>query len=134
MTHYEIVKIKETGQISLPQEYAYDLGMVEDSYFLVEIDTGLKEVRLERVAFPGKKLVELEMIMRERPGVLAMVSAILARYKANIMFNESEELSPREAAFVAVMDVSKLTITVDELREKLSRLSDVKEIVLKPLE
>ncbi len=134
MTHYEIIKIKETGKIDLSDEYAYDVGLIEGSYFLVEFDTGLKEVRLERVAFPGKKLAELELIMREKPGALARVSGILARHNANIMFNESEELSPHEAALIAVIDISKMDTSIKHLKKELVELDDVKEITLKPLE
>jgi len=53
MRYYEIIKVKETGRIELPIEHAYEIGLVRDAYFLVEIDTDLKEIHLERIALPG---------------------------------------------------------------------------------
>lgn len=39
MRHYEILKIKENGKVEIPLEWAYEVGLVKDAYFLVEIDT-----------------------------------------------------------------------------------------------
>lgn len=135
MRHYEIVKIKENGKIEIPLEFAYEIGLVKDSYFLIEIDTDLKEVHLERVALPGKKLVEIELVVEDKPGVLAKISGTLGRNKANILFSEAEELENIGlAAIVAVVDVSEMKISLEELKKELSKVEEVREITLKALE
>ncbi|HIP74651.1 MAG TPA: ACT domain-containing protein [Thermococcus paralvinellae] len=135
MRHYEIVKIKENGKIEIPLEFAYEIGLVKDSYFLIEIDTDLKEIHLERVALPGKKLVEIELIVEDKPGVLEKISGTLGRNKANILFSESEELENIGlAAIVAVVDVSEMKISLEELKKELSKVEEVREITLKALE
>ncbi|NJE08536.1 ACT domain-containing protein [Thermococcus sp. M39] len=135
MRHYEIVKIKENGKIEIPLEFAYEIGLVKDSYFLIEIDTDLKEVHIERVALPGKKLVEIELVVEDKPGVLAKISGTLGRNKANILFSEAEELEGIGlAAIVAVIDVSEMKISLNELRKELSTVKEVKEVTLKALE
>ncbi len=135
MRHYEIVKIKENGKIEIPLEFAYEIGLVKDSYFLIEIDTDLKEVHIERVALPGKKLVEIELVVEDKPGVLAKISGTLGRNKANILFSEAEELEGIGlAAIVAVVDVSEMEICLEELKKELSEVKEVKEITLKTLE
>ncbi|CAD5244889.1 ACT domain-containing protein [Thermococcus camini] len=135
MRHYEIVRIKENGKVELPRDYAYELGVVEGAYFLLEIDTDLKEVHLERVALPGKKLVEVELVVEDRPGVLARISGLFGRHGVNILFSESEELGALGlAGIVAVVDVSRISTNLDDLRDELASLSEVKEVHLKPLE
>jgi len=135
MRHYEIVKIKESGRIEIPLEFAYEIGLVEGSYFLIEIDTDLKEVHIERVALPGKKLVEIELVVEDKPGVLAKISGTLGRNKVNILFSEAEELEGIGlAAIVAVVDVSEMEIGLEELKKELSEVEEVKEITLKTLE
>ncbi|NJE05211.1 ACT domain-containing protein [Thermococcus sp. M36] len=135
MRHYEIVRIKENGKVEIPLDYAYELGLVEGAYFLLEIDTNLNEVHMERIALPGKKLVEVELIVEDKPGVLAKISGLFGKYGANILFSESEELEGIElAGIVAVIDVSGMSGTLEELRGELEVLKEVKEVVLRPLE
>lgn len=135
MRYYEIIKVKETGRIELPIEHAYEIGLVRDAYFLVEIDTDLKEIHLERIALPGKKLVEIELVVEDKPGVLAKISGTLGRNGVNILFSESDELEGIGlGAIVAVVDTSGIKITLDELRNELESIPEVKEITLKPLE
>ncbi|AHL23298.1 ACT domain-containing protein [Thermococcus nautili] len=134
MRHYEIVKIRRNGVVEIPTEYAYELGLLEGAYFLVEIDTDLKEVHLERIALPGKRLAEVELVVEDRPGVLAKISGLFGRHGVNILFSESEELSAIGlAGIVAVVDVSGVE-SLDDLRSELEALPEVKEVLLKPLD
>ncbi|WP_461867174.1 ACT domain-containing protein [Thermococcus sp.] len=134
MRHYEIIRVKETGRIEIPLDYAYEVGLLEGAYFLVEIDTDLNEIHLERIALPGKKLVEIELVVLDKPGVLAKISDVLGRNKVNILFNEAEELEHIGfAAIVAVVDVSGANIGIEELEEELSEIEEVQEVSLKPL-
>ncbi|ALM75504.1 ACT domain-containing protein [Thermococcus barophilus] len=135
MRHYEIVRIKENGKVEIPLEFAYEIGLLKDAYFLVEIDTDLKELHLERVALPGKKLVEIELVVEDKPGVLAKISGVLGRNRVNILFSEAEELEGIGlAAIVTVVDVSEAKISIEELKDELENIEEVKEITLKILE
>jgi len=135
MRHYEIVRIKENGRVEFPKDYAFEIGLVEGAYFLLEIDTDLNEVHMERIALPGKKLVEVELIVEDKPGVLAKISGLFGKHGANILFSEAEELEGIElAGIVAVIDVSGMSGTLEELREELERLNVVREVILRALE
>ncbi|HDZ36546.1 MAG TPA: ACT domain-containing protein [Thermococcus sp.] len=135
MRHYEMVKIRENGKVEIPLEYAYEVGLVRGSYFLLEIDTDLKELHLERVALPGKKLVEVELVVEDRPGVLAKISGLFGRQGANILFSEAEELEGIGlAGIVVVIDVSGMSGTLEELRGELESLDVVREVTLRPLD
>ncbi|MFA4640278.1 ACT domain-containing protein [Pyrococcus kukulkanii] len=129
MREYFIVKVKENGKLEIPLEFAYEIGLVEGAYFLVEVDTDLKEMHVERVALPGKKLVEVEVIVEDKPGALAKVSGTLGRLGINILFNEAEELeSLGLSAIVAIVDMSESNISFDDLKKELEKIKEVKEV------
>lgn len=135
MRHYEIVRVREKGKVEIPPDYAYELGLVEGAYFLLEIDTDLNEVHMERIALPGKKLVEVELIVEDKPGVLAKISGLFGKHRANILFSETEELEGIElGGIVAVIDVSEMIGTIEEIRRELEALREVKEVTLRPLQ
>ncbi|NJF24446.1 ACT domain-containing protein [Thermococcus sp. Bubb.Bath] len=135
MRHYELIKVKEDGAVEIPLEFAYELGLVKGAYFLVEVDTNLKEAHMERIALPGKKLVEVELVVEDRPGVLARVSGLFGKHGINILFNESEELSELGlAAIVAIVDVSGSRIPLEELEKALTGLEEVRELTLREVE
>lgn len=135
MRHYELIKVKEDGRVEIPLEFAYELGLVRGAYFLVEIDTDLKEAHMERIALPGKKLVEVELVVEDRPGVLAKVSGLFGKNGINILFNESEELDELGlAAIVAIVDVSGSRVSLKELEKSLMELEEVKELTLREVE
>ena len=134
MTCYNIIKIRETGKIEVPPDYAIEIGMVKEAYFLLELSLEMKEVRLEQVALPGKNLVEIELILQDKPGVLLTVSGIFARHQVNILFSESEEISEKEAALVAVVDVSKMDTSLHELQKEIASQEAVIDVSIKELE
>ncbi len=131
MRRYDIVKIRENGLLRLPDDFAYDIGMVKGSYFLVEINPQIKEANIERVALPGKNLYELEITALDRPGVLSKIHGILGRYRVNIAFSEGEEIKGTDtAAIVSVIDVSQMNISPETLEANVSKIKEVKEVFL----
>lgn len=135
MRHYEILKIKENGKVEIPLEWAYEVGLVKDAYFLVEIDTNLHEIHLERVALPGKELVEIELVVKDKPGVLAKITGTLGKHRINILFSEAEEMEQIGlGAIVAVVDVSQMDISKKELIAELQNIEEVMEVSLKEIE
>ncbi|KPU62478.1 hypothetical protein EP1X_08460 [Thermococcus sp. EP1] len=134
MRHYEILKIEENGKVEIPLEWAYEVGLVKDAYFLVEIDTELNEVHMERIALPGKQLVEIELVVKDQPGVLAKITGLLGRHRINILFSEAEEMEQIGlGAIVAVVDVSQADVTLDRLLKELQIIEEVMEVSLKEI-
>lgn len=135
MRHYEILRIKGNGKIEIPLEWAYEVGLVKDAYFLMEIDTDLNEIHLERIALPGKELVEIELVVKDKPGVLAKITGTLGKHKVNILFSEAEEMGEIGlGAIVAVVDVSQMDISKEELVAELQNIEEVMEVSLKEVE
>nr|WP_251948113.1 ACT domain-containing protein [Thermococcus argininiproducens] len=128
------MKIEENGKVEIPLEWAYEVGLVKDAYFLVEIDTELNEVHMERIALPGKQLVEIELVVKDQPGVLAKITGLLGRHRINILFSEAEEMEQIGlGAIVAVVDVSQADITLDRLLKELQVIEEVMEVSLKEI-
>ncbi|MBS3816252.1 MAG: ACT domain-containing protein [Candidatus Thermoplasmatota archaeon] len=134
MTHYDIIQIKEDGKIEFPQESAFDIGIAEGAYFLLEASPEVKELRLERIALSDKELVEIEFVVENKPGVLSNISSILADHGVNILFNESEEVSETQAVLVTVIDVSNMDFSLEELEDRLGEREEVKEISIKKVD
>jgi len=132
MRHYEILKIGENGKVEIPLEWAYEVGLIKDAYFLVEIDTDLNEIHLERIALPGKQLVEIELVVKDRPGVLAKITGVLGKHRINILFSEAEEMEQIGlGAIVAVVDISEIDTTLEKLLKELEGIEEVVEVSLK---
>ncbi|HDH44706.1 MAG TPA: ACT domain-containing protein [Thermococcus sp.] len=132
MRHYEILKIGENGKVEIPLEWAYEVGLIKDAYFLVEIDTDLNEIHLERIALPGKQLVEIELVVKDRPGVLAKITGLLGKHRINILFSEAEEMEQIGlGAIVAVVDISEIDTTLEKLLKELEGIEEVVEVSLK---
>ncbi len=135
MRRYDIVKVTENGLLRLPDDFAYDIGLVAGAYFLVEINPQIKEANIERVALPGKNLYELEITAEDKPGVLSKIHGVLGRYRVNIAFSEGEEIKGTDsAAIVSVIDVSKMDISMEALRKEVSKVREVEEVFLKRID
>ncbi len=135
MQHYEIIKVEDDGKLEIPDDFAHELGLVEGSYFLIGVDPDLKEANIERIALPGKDLVELELVVKDDPGVLSRISGILGKFNVNILFSESEGIEEVNlAAFVTIVDISNSSLSAEELKEEILKDETVEEVVLKALQ
>ncbi|RLF95209.1 hypothetical protein DRN45_01665, partial [Thermococci archaeon] len=120
MRAYDLIKIKNKGIIELPEDIALELGIVEGAYLLAEIDEKDKELSFERIALPGKDLVEINAVLEDKPGVLAKIASEFGKQNINILFNESDELEYGNlAALVVIVDISKSKISLEELEKHL---------------
>lgn len=135
MRAYDLIKIKNKGIIELPEDIALELGIVEGAYLLAEIDERTKEISFERIALPGKNLVEIEAVLEDKPGVLAKIASELGKRNINILFNESDELEYGNlSALVVIVDISKSKIPLEKLEKHLSAMEFVKELEVRKID
>ena len=134
MTNYHMIKIKKNGRVDIPLDSAYEIGVLKGSYFLLEIAPVVKEARLEQIALPGKDLAEIQLIIKDKLGVLSRISNVFAKNHINILFNESEEISPRKAVLISVVDISRMSTTLSDLEKKLAAMDEVIEISINHIE
>lgn len=135
MRTYDLIKIKERGIIELPEDIALELGVVEGAYFLAEIDEKDKEISFERVALPGKDLVEIDIVLEDKPGILAKIAAEFGKREINILFNEADKMEYGNlSALVAIVDMSRSKASLEELEERLRSMGFIKELEMKKID
>lgn len=134
MRAYDLIKIKSEGALTLPEDIALELGIVEGAYFLVEIDEKDKEVSFERIALPGKDLVEINAVLEDKPGVLAEIASEFGKREINILFNEIDEIDYGNlSALIVIVDMSRSTDPLEDVEKKLREMSFVKELEVKKI-
>jgi len=135
MRAYDLIKIKNRGIIELPEDIALELGIVDGAYLLAEIDERAKEISFERVALPGKDLVEINAVLEDKPGVLAKIASEFGKRDINILFNESDEVGYGNlSALVVIVDISKSKISLEKLEKHLKSMEFVKELEIKKID
>jgi acetolactate synthase-1/3 small subunit len=134
MRVYDIIKIEENGIIKLPDDIATEIGIVKGAYLLVEADERSKELTFERIAVPGKNLAEITLVLQDKPGVLADVALELGNADINILFNESDEIRfSNLSALLAIVDMSRSRIPVDELKSHFEKMKVVKKVEIRQI-
>jgi acetolactate synthase-1/3 small subunit len=134
MRVYDIIKIEENGIIKLPDDVTTEIGIVKGAYFLVEANERSKELTFERIAVPGKNLAEITLVLQDKPGVLADVALELGNANINILFNESDEIRfSNLSALLAIVDMSRSRIPVEELKSHFEKMKVVKKVEIRQI-
>ncbi|MCD6127017.1 MAG: ACT domain-containing protein [Methanomicrobia archaeon] len=135
MRTYDLIKIRSNGVIELPEDVAFELGIIEGAYLLAEIDEKDKEISFERIALPGKDLIEIDAVLEDKPGVLAKIASELGKRNMNILFNEADEIEYEKlSALVIIADISKSKISLEELEKNMRAMKFVKELEIKKID
>jgi len=135
MRTYDLIKIRSNGVIELPEDVAFELGIIEGAYLLAEIDEKDKEISFERIALPGKDLIEIDAVLENKPGVLAKIASELGKRNMNILFNEADEIEYEKlSALVIIADISKSKISLEELEKNMRAMKFVKELEIKKID
>ena len=135
MRTYDLIKIKRRGIIELPEDVAIELGIVEGAYLLSEVDEKDKEISFERIALPGKDLVEINVVLEDKPGTLAKIASEFGKRNINILFNEGDELGYGNlAALVVIVDISKSKISLEAVEENLKSMEFIKELEVRKID
>jgi len=135
MRAYDLIKIKNKGIIELPEDIALELGIVDGAYLLAEIDEKDKEISFERIAPPGKDLVEINAVLENKPEVLAKIASEFGKRNINILFNESDEIGYGDlSALVVIVDISKSKISLEELEKDIRSMGFVKELEIRKID
>ena len=135
MRTYDLIKIKKRGIIELPEDVAIELGIVEGAYLLSEVDEKDKEISFERIALPGKDLVEINVVLEDKPGTLAKIASEFGKRNINILFNEGDELGYENlAALVVIVDISRSKIPLETVEKNLKSMEFIKELEIRKID
>ncbi|MBU6998769.1 MAG: hypothetical protein HXS41_05385 [Theionarchaea archaeon] len=128
MKNYWIVQVKGKSLI-LPKELSEILRIESGAYVLIEADTRSREAVVTKLASSGVKLVEMNLLMRNIPGAMAKVDAMLGSHNINIIYAEGEmvEDDPGLYTSVKMLDMCRADVTSPELERELKSLPEIVE-------
>jgi len=118
----EIVRIDARGRVVMPSSIRDALGLREGMYVMLVADLERKDIRIVPFADPEAKLIEFQITLRDVPGALARVAAVLANNRVDLLSTESRTLKRGNSAeWYAIADVSKCECKLDELKSRIKR-------------
>ncbi len=125
----EIVKVDSKGRITIPLTIREALDIHEGMTVLLIADREKKEIIVSPIP-ERAKLVELNLRVEDRPGVLAEVTKVLADKGVDIIATRCIVIRRGELGeCYMVVDLSRSLITQPrELEELLNKLESVKEV------
>ncbi len=125
----EIVKVDSKGRITIPLTIREALDIHEGMTVLLIADREKKEIIVSPIP-ERAKLIELNLRVEDRPGVLAEITRVLADKGVDIIATRCIVIRRGELGeCYMVVDLSRSLITQPrELEELLSKLEPVKEV------
>ncbi|MCD6196080.1 MAG: ACT domain-containing protein [Staphylothermus sp.] len=125
----EIVKVDSKGRITIPLTIREALDIHEGMTVLLIADREKKEIIVSPIP-ERAKLVELNLRVEDRPGVLAEITRVLADKGVDIIATRCIVIRRGELGeCYMVVDLSRSLITQPrELEELLNNLEPVKEV------
>lgn len=116
----ELIRLDSKGRVLIPQSVREALGFREGMYLMLIADLDRGEVLLTPFADPEARLMEFRIRLTDVPGALARVANVLADANVDLLHTESRTIRRGEyAEWIAVADVSKCNVEMDELKERI---------------
>jgi len=116
----EIMKIDSKGRITIPSHMREELGMKEGTYATVQLDRENKSVVIRLFAGAQAKLVEMRLMIPDRPGALARAARTLSDMNIDILSSNSRTIRKGEVAeWVIVADVGQLKVSIEDVKRNL---------------
>ncbi len=125
----ELVKVDSKGRITIPLVIREALDIHEGMTVLLIADKEKKEIILSPVP-ERARLIEVNLTVEDRPGVLAEITKVFAEKGIDIIATRCIVIKRGELGeCYMVIDLSKSIISdTRELRELLSKLEPVKDL------
>ena len=122
----EIMKVDSKGRITIPSHMRDELGMKEGSYATVRINREDKSIVIRPFAGSNAKLLEIRLMIPDRPGALARAARALSELNVDLLSSASRTIKKGEVAeWVVMADVSQLKIEIEEVKKSLIASKDV---------
>jgi len=130
----EIVKVDSKGRITIPAHIRAELGMKEGSYVSVRLDREDKSVVVRLFAGSQAKLVEMRLMIPDRPGALARAARALGDLNVDLLSSNSRTIKKGEIAeWVVVADVGQLNTGIEEVKKRLIMSRDAISVEVREL-
>ncbi|MBC7113981.1 MAG: ACT domain-containing protein [Candidatus Methanomethyliales bacterium] len=130
----EIVKVDSKGRITIPAHMRAELGMKEGSYASVRFDREDKSLVVRLFAGSQAKLVEMRLMIPDRPGALARAARALSDLNVDLLSSNSRTIKKGEVAeWVVVADVGQLRTNIEEIKRSLVMSKDAISVEVREL-
>ncbi|MCE4606015.1 MAG: AbrB family transcriptional regulator [Desulfurococcales archaeon] len=130
----DIVRMDAKGRVTIPALIRETLGINEGMYLVIIGDSDSKEIILTPIISSGQNVYEITVEFQDVPGAFASVSDELARQGADQITTRCSTIRRGDIAeCTMVVDLSNAKVSVDELKEILNDLSEVRMVSIRPI-
>ncbi len=131
----EIVKVDSKGRVTIPLVVREALGIVEGMNIILIADPDKREIVLTPLPSTESKLYELRIEFKDVPGALAKTSEKLAELGVDQVTTQCTTVKRGEyAECIIIVDLARAKTDIEELKNILSSLPEVRFIQVRPLQ
>jgi bifunctional DNA-binding transcriptional regulator/antitoxin component of YhaV-PrlF toxin-antitoxin module len=135
MKDVKIITIDNRGRIVLPLVTRKSLGISTDSQLMLVSDSETKEIRITPVGITkDEKPIKFKITISDEPGSLAKIATVFGDLGISLMYGESVILEKSKTAIWTVISPTPTHITLDELRESLTKSGGAVNIEIIPFD
>ncbi len=130
----DIVRMDAKGRITVPALIRETLGINEGAYLVIIGDSDNKEIILTPIMSSGQNVYEIAVEFQDVPGAFAAISEELAKHNADQVTTRCSTIRRGDIAeCTMVVDMSNAKISIEELKEILNGLPEVRMVTVKPI-
>jgi len=130
-----LAKVDSKGRVTIPQTMREALDIEPGMLVVLLADLDRREIIISPISASSKNIYELEVELLDKPGALAMLTQKLAELNVDIVATRCASIARGESgSCTVIVDLSKSTLGVEELRRKLEELEVVTLVRVKSFE
>ncbi len=129
MKIYEIVITDSKNRLLIPSKIRDLLGIREGMALMLIADPETREIKIIPLADAQANVYQIIITMEDKPGALARVAQVLARYDIDLLSTESRTIRRGDTAvWTIIADLGKQEKMLDKLAEDLRNQPIVKNV------
>lgn len=130
-----LAKVDSKGRVTIPQAVRESLDIEPGMLVVILADLDKREILVSPIPASSTSVYELEVELQDRPGALAMLTQRLAEHGVDIIATRCAAIARGETgSCTVIVDMSKASVTPDELRLSVEELEVVTLAKIKSFE
>ncbi|MEX2719153.1 MAG: hypothetical protein Q6370_022885 [Candidatus Sigynarchaeota archaeon] len=122
MKFTEIVRVDDRGRIVIPGSTRKVMRLVSGAKLMMFVDDEKNEIRLTPFIDPNANPVQMRVIMADKQGALAKITAVIGEMGINLTYEEAHILRKGEQAeWQAIADLApmKESLSLEEIKARI---------------
>jgi len=129
-----IIRLDTRGRLVIPTEFRETLDLKEGDNILLSLNSENNTIIINPIYGKEEYLVKMEIDFKDNPGSLAKVASKLADLRVDLIMTESKSYERgKKARWDIIADISKLTLSAQELRNELINTGFVEDASIKQI-